>query len=134
SPTAAPTLTWLGPSSQTADQLLTAAAHPAALATPRERATEFLQAALEDGPQTSRALWALAREQGLCERTLHRARQDLEIRCMRVAVEGKILSYWLLPGQQLPDTVPADAAPPDLEPWLGPLREEFPPSTPLDDF
>ena len=45
-----------------------------------------------------------------------------------------LLSYWLLRGQRLPDTVPPDAAPPDLEEWLRPLRERFPPSTPLDDL
>jgi hypothetical protein len=38
------------------------------------------------------------------------------------------------PGQQLPDTVPPEDAPPDLEEWLAPLRERFPPPTPLDDM
>ena len=41
---------------------------------------------------------------------------------VRLRVDGKHLCYWLLPGQELPDSVPADAVPPDLEPWLGPLK------------
>jgi hypothetical protein len=39
------------------------------------------------------------------------------------------VTYWLLPGQKLPD-----AATPDLEQWLAPLREKYPPATPLDDL
>jgi RecA-family ATPase len=129
-----PLLSWQGPCAQTANQLLEAAKHPRILATPRERAQDFLAAALEAGPLTSRELWALAQEQGLSERTLHRARQVLEIRCVRVCVDGKPRSYWLLPGQQLPADLPPDAAPHTLEEWLEPLRKEFPPSTPLDDL
>ncbi len=34
----------------------------------------------------------------------------------------------------MPDSVPAEDVPPDLEAWLEPLRREFPPSTPLDDL
>jgi hypothetical protein len=56
------------------------------------------------------------------------------VRTLRVTVDGKCLAYWLLPGQQLPPSVPEEAVPPDLEPWLAPLREKYPPSTPLDDF
>jgi hypothetical protein len=39
-----------------------------------------------------------------------------------------------LPGQQLPTGIPPGAAEPDLEEWLGPLRKQFPPATPLDDL
>ena len=35
--------------------------------------------------------------------------------------------------QALPATVPPEAVPPSLEEWLVPLREKYPPSTPLDD-
>jgi hypothetical protein len=132
---ALPTLTWLGPCDLTADQLLARAAHPRRLPTPRERACDFLAGVLEGGPRTSREIWELAQGQGLSERTLQRARQELGARPVRVWVEGKLLSYWLLPGQQLPSSaLPPEAAPPDLEPWLAPLREQFPPLTPLDDL
>jgi hypothetical protein len=128
------TIAWLGPSPWTADQLVSAAARAPARAPARERARDFLVHALQDGPHTSRELWALAQEQRLARRTLRRAKLELGIRSVRVWADGKRLSYWLLPGQQLPASVPADAVPPDLEEWLAPLREEFPPSTPLDDL
>jgi hypothetical protein len=80
------------------------------------------------------AIWDSAREQGLSERTLNRAKSELDIRSLRVCEDGKPLSYWLLPDQQLPEAVAEDEAATDLEPWLAPLRAQFPPSTPLDDL
>jgi hypothetical protein len=129
-----PELCWLGPNVWSADQLV-AAASAVAYPTPcRDRACEFLAGFLAKGPRTSREIWAAAQEQGLARRTLFRARRELQIRPLRVWVEGKSLCYWLLPSQQLPESVPPEAAPPDLEPWLAPLRERFPPSTPLDEL
>jgi hypothetical protein len=130
---AQPTVTWLGPSPLSADQLVAGTGARTLLLTPRERAKEFLAQALADSPRTSRDLWALAEEQGLSERTLQRARLDLEARNIRLCVDGRPVSYWLLKGQELPDTIPQESIPPDLEPWLAPLREKYPPLTPLDD-
>jgi hypothetical protein len=127
---ASPTLCWRGPCSWTADQLLKMPIH----APSRQRAADFLAAFLEDGPRTSREVWEAARGQNLAERTLHRAKRQLHVRSLRRLVEGVPRSYWLLPGQRLPDILPPDDAPADLEPWLAPLRERFPPSTPLDDL
>jgi len=56
------------------------------------------------------------------------------VRTARVWADGKRLSYWLLPGQKLPETVCKEDESTDLEPWLGPLREQFPPATPLDEL
>jgi hypothetical protein len=131
---ALPVVCWLGESEYNANQLLIASAHQPLDFSPRDRARDFLLAHLEEGPRTSRELWALAKEQGLSERTLNRAKRELTIRSVRVKVEGTMRSYWLLPHQQLPDTTPPEAAPPDLEEWLAPLRAQFPPSTPLDDL
>jgi hypothetical protein len=89
---------------------------------------------LEDGPRTVREIWELGQEQGFAERTFQRAKQQLDVRTVRVCVDGKQFGYWLLPGQQLPDSVPPEAVPPDLEPWLAPLRALYPPPTPLDDL
>jgi hypothetical protein len=100
----------------------------------RDRARAFLRDFLQDGPHTSREIWIAAQEQGLSERTLQRAKQELEIRSLRIWADGQRLSYWLLPGQELPARVPPEAIPPDLEPWLAPLRGRFPPSTPLDEL
>jgi hypothetical protein len=43
------------------------------------------------------------------------------------------MQYWLLSHQELPTDIGGHEAPPSLEPWLAPLRAEFPPPTPLDD-
>jgi hypothetical protein len=128
-----PTLSWVGPTAWTADQLLAGSAGTVH-ATQRDRAHDFLTTFLADGPRTSREVWAAAREQDLSERTLERAKHELAVRSVRVCVGGKRLSYWLLPGQALPDTVPPEDSPLDLEPWLAPLREQFPASSPLDDL
>jgi hypothetical protein len=126
-------VTWLGPSSLSADQLAGSAGLRPLLPTPRDRAKEFLSQVLAAGPRTSRDIWPLAEEQNLAEATLHRARQELGIRNVRVWLDGRLVSYWLLKGQELPASVPPEAVPPDLEPWLAPLREKYPPPTPLDD-
>jgi hypothetical protein len=130
----APTLTWHGRCAWDADGLLAGALRGSALTRPRQRARDFLVANLEDGPRTSRELWELAQEQGLSERTLDRARIELQARTQRVFVDGKVVSYWLLPGQELPAGVAPETNPHDLEPWLAPLRERFPAPTPLDDI
>jgi hypothetical protein len=133
-PGAPATLTWLGPSPWTADQLLAAAATAPRAIPARALARDFLGYVLGNGPRTSREIWASAQEQGHTKRTLRRAKMDMNIRSVRVWAGGKRLSYWLLPGQQLPKSVPPEARPPDLEEYLAPLREQFPPSTPLDDL
>ncbi len=125
---------WLGAVPWTADQLLARKGSAAPSFRPRDRACDFLEDALKDGPRTVRELWPLAQAQGLTERTLQRAKQQLDIRTVRVRVDGRLTNYWLLPRQALPDSVPPDAVPPDLEPWLAPLREKYPPPTPLDDL
>jgi hypothetical protein len=120
-------LSWLGFSPWTADQLVAGS--------PRRRALarSFLLSALHDGPRPAREVWPLAQKQGLSERTLRRARKELSIRAVRVVCEGIQQSYWLLPGQELPAHAAAPSGPADLEPWLAPLRQAFPASTPLDD-
>jgi hypothetical protein len=131
---AAPTLAWHGPCDWTANQLLAASPTAPPRLSQADRAREFLAAFLAAGPRTSRELWAAAQEQGLAERTIERAKHDLGIRSVWVTTQGTPVSFWLLPGQSLPPAVPPETAPPDLEKWLGPLRERFPPSTPLDDL
>jgi hypothetical protein len=123
---------WHGPCPWTADELLAGALRGSPLGRPREQAKDFLAALLEDGPRLSRDIWELGQAQGLSAGTLNRAREDLNVSYRRVWVDGKLLSYWLLPGQKVPGAAP-DAEDNSLEPWLGPLREQFPPRTPLDD-
>jgi hypothetical protein len=129
-----PMISWQGTSPWSANQLLLATGREPKAAPARDRAAEFLADVLADGPKTSREVWTAAQEAGLSRRTIERARTELEIRCPRVMLDKKRICYWLLPGQSLAGTVPSGMAPVDLEPWLEPLRKEFPPSTPLDDM
>lgn len=128
------TLSWLGTSALSADDLLARASRSSPVVQLRDRAREFLLTVLDQEPRTARDIWKLAREQGLSERTLKRAKRELDIRSVRVCREQAITSYWLLPGQELPPSVAAHVAGSNLEPWLAPLRARFPPSTPLDDL
>jgi hypothetical protein len=121
-------LLWKGTSPWTANQLLGARGLPR-----RERARIFLAALLEQGPRTSGDIWTIAREQGFSERTLHRARRDLNAQSVRVWTGGARRNYWLLPGQQLPEGLTPEDGAADLEQWLAPLREKYPSPTPLDD-
>jgi hypothetical protein len=129
-----PLLAWEGASGLAADQLLAGGTRALLPARARLQAAEAIEALLRDGPRSSRDVWELAQELGLSFRTLERAKGDLGIRSKRVWADGQRLSYWLLEGQDLP----ADAAPKeddcDLEPWFKPLREKYPPPTPIDDL
>src|SRR5262249_41962849 len=89
---ASATVTWLGPSPWTADQLLATAANASAAVTARELARDFLTKTLANGPRTSREVWTLAQEKGLTRRTLRRAKLDLKVRSERVWAEGQRLS------------------------------------------
>ena len=126
-PGAAPRLTWLGTSPLTADEL--AAGTVGVRKRPHDLAGDFLAKFLGEGPRTSREIWEAARKEGLSERTLYRAKKELEVEVQLVQEGAAQLYYWLLPGQTLPT-----AAEDDLDKWLAPLREKYPPSTPLDDM
>jgi putative DNA primase/helicase len=123
-----PQLSWLGLSPWNADRLLGEGARPPAAMTPRDRARAFLAGLLETGPQTSRDIWTAAQKEGLTERTLERAKRELEVRSVRAWAKGQRLSYWLLPSQRLPDTVTPDP----MDEALEIMRQLNPPPTPLD--
>jgi hypothetical protein len=127
-----PVLEWLGASPYHASQL----AGPCSGSLPTGelgRACDFLSEQLARGPRTTRELWSAARSQRLNERTLFRARNELEVTSEEHVSKGRRSTYWLLPGQKLRDVLPADPEVPDLEQWLAPLRERFPSPTPLDE-
>ena len=65
---------------------------------------------------------------------MYRAREELQVRITRVSRDNQVLNYWLLPGQQVPMVPSTDPDVPDLEQWLAPLRERYPPLTPLDEL
>jgi hypothetical protein len=127
-----PVIEWLGTSELNADQLLTAAGMKPGLPTPREIARDFLAAFLEDGPRCTLDIWRAAKEQGIARRTLQRIRPDMDIETSKVWVKNRLLTFWLLEGQTLPAEIESrDPDVPSLEPWLAPLREQYPPD-PLD--
>ena len=99
---------------------------------PRDLACDFLPAILEDGPLPTSEIWPAAREQGLQRRTLQDARHLLGISSVRVWNGKKLLTYWLLPGQKLPDTIPAEHRPEDIDDLFAELREKYP-LDPLDE-
>jgi AAA domain len=121
-----PAVEWLGTSPVTADELLAGAARDHG---PRDRAAAFLEQFLAAGPRTVGDIWQAARNAGLSERTLHRAKKGLGIRCRRVHRDGRPVSYWLLPGQELPAGA-SDC--PELDRLLAEMERQFPPRTPLE--
>lgn len=68
---------------------------------------------------------------GLTKRTLQWAREELSVRSEWVHEDWAPRAYWLLAHQQLPGRGEDD--PNSLERWLKPLREKYPPRTPLDE-
>jgi hypothetical protein len=130
---APPTVAWLGPSRQAADDLL-AARGPGPAATAHDEARDFLAAALAGGPLTSDELWARASEQGVSKRTLYRAREPLHVRIVRRFRDRRPLTYWLLPRQELPDDAPRDPDAEAVEESLRQLNEQWPPLNPLDNL
>ena len=62
----------------------------------------------EDGPRPTDEIWEAGKELGLQPRTLQNARKMLDIRSVRAWDGAKQLTYWLLPGQKLPDSIPAE--------------------------
>jgi hypothetical protein len=131
----APVLSWLGPSLWSADQLLAEETRTLPRDSVVQRACDFLETVLADGARTSREMGTLAQQQGLSVRTLERAKRALGIRSVRVRADGKQLSYWLLPGQQLfPANLPPEAMPLPLEEWQGPRRKQRSAARPPDDL
>lgn len=127
-----PALTWLGESPLNSDQLL-GGRLPRSLSSPRDRARDFLLGFLEDGPCTAREVWQAAQGQGLSKRTLDRAKEELDIRSGRIGSGEQQVNYWLLPDQDLPARPSTQEDASSLEPWLAPLRRQFPSPSPLDE-
>src|SRR5262249_57240340 len=82
------------------------------------------------GRRPPRKICPAAQDRGSPRRTMRRAKRQEKISTLWSSVDGRPVSHWALPGQKRP----ADDTLADLEPWLAPLREQFPPPTPLDDL
>jgi putative DNA primase/helicase len=95
---ALPTVSWLGRSAYTANELL---AHARLEGKPRDQAADFLERFLAASPRTSSAVKQAAHKAGIAYRTLERAKDGLGIRSQRVYRHGQPVSYWLLDDQEL---------------------------------
>jgi AAA domain len=130
-----PVIEWLGPSPLTADELLAAGGMKPYLSRPCDRAKEFLLNFLDAGPRSTIDIWQAGEQEGHAKRTLQRVSALMSIRSKTAMVNNRQLTFWLLKDQKLPpDVDPKDPDIPSLEPWLAPLREQYP-DDPLDgDF
>ncbi len=127
-----PRLDWLGPTSWTADQLLDHN-RKSEMPLPRERAREFLTELFRSGPQPTNTIWDAAQSVGLKRRTIQYARQELGIRSLPVWTGEKRVTWWLMPGQRLPDTIPPEHRPDDIDDLFAHLRNKYP-ADPLDEI
>jgi RecA-family ATPase len=100
----APTLRWLGPVADHADDLLASKKRRGQKPEKRNSAQSFLRELLADGPMTSRAIWERVKVEGFSVRTMQRAKRELSIETSWVMENGVMLSYWLLPKQNLPSS------------------------------
>ena len=121
-------IVWTGPS--TLDDRDLMAGTPDRLR-PRMNAQEFLLNFLKDGPRSTRDIWEAAQEHRFSHRTLHRARESLNITNTRVHIgTPQQTSYWVLPSQKITRAI-SDL--PDLEEVYRKDRLKCLPATPLDD-
>ena len=79
-------------------------------------------------------MWERAREAGISDRTLYRARGPLEVRIIRRFRDRRPVNYWLLRHQELPADAPHDPEIDAIDESLRRMAEEFPPANPLDEL
>jgi hypothetical protein len=123
-----PVVEWLGVSPIAADELLAGVARVEP--SRQDQAAAFLEDFLSTGARTAREIWEAAQKDDLSARTLRRAKRTLNIRSRRVYIDKRPVSYWLLPGQELPDSL-ADYR--DFDRYLAEMERQFPPRTPLEE-
>jgi hypothetical protein len=121
-----PEFGWEGRSPLTADDLLAAAA-PADEASAEEEACTFLRSILADGEiLPARLVLALARDAGISQRTLKRAKRKQGVRTVRRGFGAGSSWLWSLPGceegQKSAAHAHAETWPPSVE--AGPLRHQ----------
>ncbi len=119
---AAPRVEWLGTSPYTAEALTRRRA--GANDRRRARICRFIKRYLrKHGPALAHNVWRAGRAYRYSMRTLQRARREAGALSDRVPGQGKVLVFWRLPDQQLPEHL----RPPqrhDLDPWLKELDRQ----------
>jgi hypothetical protein len=127
-----PVVEWLGPCAWDSDQLAGAGGRRAAQPRDHDTAEKFVVDFLENGARSTEEIWEAAREEGIARRTLQRARRYLNIKSRRVWNGHRQLTYWLLDGQKLPDSIPPEHRPDDIDDLFAEERAKYP-LDPLDD-
>ena len=110
-PTGVAQIAWLGPSEQTARTLL-AAPTDSDERTALDEAKEFLRDLLADGPVEAKRVKAEARDAGIAERTLARAKQLLGAQAEKTGFGDEGKWTWRLPEPKQADEQPKDAKKP----------------------
>jgi RecA-family ATPase len=122
-----PLVQWLGTSPASADELLAGGLRKQEW--PRDQAAAILEQFLAAGPRTSQEVYQAAERAGLSERTLRRARHGLGIRSQYVSQDGRPVSYWALPHQEIPSN---RTGCPEFDRMMAELERLCPPTLPLD--
>jgi hypothetical protein len=105
-----PTVRWsTTPVMMTAEEIITAAAQSAECRPALDEACEWLRSALADGPQSANELKRVAKEDGIRDRTLVRAKARLGIVAGRSGFGLGGTWTWQLPNGQLPNGQLKDA-------------------------
>ncbi len=91
---------WMGQADISADDLLV---QPTEHKGAREEAKDFLMRMLEEGDRPAKEIWDAARAEGISEKTLKRAKADLNIEVAQIGIPGRTGSggwVWHLPKSQ----------------------------------
>jgi RecA-family ATPase len=102
-----PTLRWLDSCELAADQIAGSAIGKTQR--PRDRARDLLEDFLAEEPRTSEEVQTFCDRHDLAERTVRRAKRELDVQRVGINVGGRRAVYVLLPGQPLPDEIPTSA-------------------------
>jgi hypothetical protein len=89
---------WLGESHLTADAILGGARQQGASAL--FEAMDVLYSTLANRPVPAREVMVAAREAGIAERTLRRAKSVLQVRSRKLGTDGDARWYWTLPDDE----------------------------------
>jgi hypothetical protein len=98
-----PVVEWAGAANLSADAL---GAPPEAPLRARDRAADWLRAQLAGGPRRATELYAAAAEAGIPDRTLERAKAQLDLRSQQLAREDVREWYWYDPEAPWPKDAP----------------------------
>jgi RecA-family ATPase len=93
---------WAGTSTATADDALEARDDEEQ--TPRSEATEFLRGVLANGPVRQKDVQKEARDAGIAERTLRRAKRALGVKSKHIANGNRTCWTWVLPASAMEAT------------------------------